>query len=44
METPIPVAAPDPAKPMKWLAPMLLAKMDAPTYCNQLEFAWKMMV
>ncbi len=31
METPMPDAAPDPARPMKWLAPMLLAKMDAPT-------------
>ena len=30
-ETPMPPAAPDPARPMKWPLPMLLANSDAPT-------------
>ena len=30
-ETPIPLAAPDPASPMKWPEPMLEANSEAPT-------------
>ena len=30
--TDIPPDAPDPASPMKWSLPILLAKMDAPTW------------
>jgi hypothetical protein len=29
---PIPLAAPDPARPTKWPLPMLLANNEAPTY------------
>jgi len=31
---PMPLAAPEPASPMKWPLPMLLANSDAPTYVN----------
>lgn len=33
--TPIPLEAPDPARPTKWPLPMLLANRDRPTYRKQ---------
>lgn len=35
---PIPPAAPDPARPMKWPLPMLLANSEAPTWTDRCEF------
>ncbi len=37
MEMPMPDAAPDPASPMKWPEPMLLANREAPTWWFQLR-------